>query len=115
MITALEQDYVTFARARGVPYRKVLRSYAFRNALVPIVTAGGTVLGLMLTGAVLVEVAFSLPGVGSLLVDSVTFSDIPMIQGVAMTVALLIILVNLLTDIAYVIVDPRIRFGATSE
>jgi peptide/nickel transport system permease protein len=115
MIAALEQDYVTFARARGVPYRRVLFAYAFRNALVPIVTAGGTVLGFMLTGAVLVEVAFALPGVGSLLVDSVTFSDVPMIQGVAMAVALLIILVNLLTDIAYVLVDPRIRFGSIRE
>ena len=88
MIVALEQDYVTFARARGVPYGRVSAAYAFRNALIPIVTAAGTVLGFMLTGAVLVEVAFALPGVGSLLVDSVTFSDVPMIQGVAMAAGL---------------------------
>jgi peptide/nickel transport system permease protein len=111
MIGALEQDFVAFARARGLPARKVLLSYAFRNALVPIVTAGGLILGLMLSGAVLVEVTFALPGVGSLLVTSVTFGDIPMVQGLAMLIAIVIVLVNLLTDVIYLFVDPRIRFG----
>jgi peptide/nickel transport system permease protein len=111
MIGALEQDFVAFARARGLPARKVLVSYAFRNALIPVVTAGGLLLGLMLTGAVLVEVTFALPGVGSLLVTSVTFGDIPMVQGLAMLIAIVIVLVNLLTDVLYLFVDPRIRFG----
>lgn len=111
MIGALEQDFVAFARARGLPARKVLFFYAFRNALVPVVTAGGLILGLMLTGAVLVEVTFALPGVGSLLVTSVSFGDIPMVQGLAMLVAIVIVLVNLLTDILYLFIDPRIRFG----
>ncbi len=110
MIGALEQDFVAFARARGLPARKVLLSYAFRNALIPVVTAGGLLLGLMLTGAVLVEVTFALPGVGSLLVTSVTFGDIPMVQGLAMLIAIVIVLVNLLTDVLYLFVDPRIRF-----
>ena len=112
MIDALDQDYVAFARARGVSNRRVLIAYAFRNALVPVVTASGLILGYMLTGAVLVEVTFALPGLGSLLVDSANFKDLPMVQGITVVVAMLIILVNLLTDILYVIVDPRIRFGA---
>jgi peptide/nickel transport system permease protein len=111
MITALDQDYVAFARARGIPSWRVLFTYAFRNALVPVVTAAGLILGYMLTGAVLVEVTFALPGVGSLLVDSVQFKDVPMVQGVTMVVALVIILVNLLTDVLYLFIDPRIRFG----
>jgi peptide/nickel transport system permease protein len=110
MIGALEQDFVAFARARGLSAREVLLTYAFRNALVPVVTAGGVILGLMLTGAVLVEVTFALPGVGSLLVTSVSFGDIPMVQGLAMLIAIVIVLVNLLTDVLYLFIDPRIRF-----
>ena len=111
MINALDQDYVAFARARGIPSRHVLFTYAFRNALVPVITAAGLILGYMLTGAVLVEVTFALPGVGSLLVDSVNFKDVPMVQGVTMAIAFVIIMVNLLTDILYLFIDPRIRFS----
>lgn len=114
MIDALEQDYVVFARARGLSFRRVLTAYALRNALIPVVTASGLILGYMLTGAVLVEVTFALPGIGSLLVNSATFKDIPMVQGITVVVAILIIVVNLLTDVLYAIVDPRIRFGAVA-
>jgi peptide/nickel transport system permease protein len=112
MIDALDQDYVAFARARGISYGRVLTAYALRNALVPVVTASGLILGYMLTGAVLVEITFALPGMGSLLVESANFKDIPAVQGIAVVVAILIVLVNLLTDILYAVVDPRIRFGA---
>lgn len=111
MITALDQDYVAFARARGVSAGRVLVGYALRNALIPIVTGAGLVLGVLLTGAVLVEVTFALPGMGSLLVDSVNFKDVPMVQGVAIVVATVVILVNLVTDILYLFIDPRVRFG----
>jgi peptide/nickel transport system permease protein len=113
MIDALDQDYVAFARARGVAYHRVLTAYALRNALVPVVTASGLILGYMLTGAVLVEVTFALPGMGSLLVDSANFKDIPTVQGIAIVVAIVVVLVNLLTDILYAVVDPRIRLGAS--
>lgn len=111
VIDALEQDYVAFARARGVPGWRVITRYALRNALVPVVTAAGLVLTAVLTGAVLVEVTFSLPGLGSLLVDAVQNKDLPMLQGVAMVFATVIVVVNLLVDIFYAVVDPRIRFG----
>lgn len=114
MIGALEQDYVVFARARGVSPRSVLLAYALRNALVPVVTAAGAVLGVLIAGAVLVEVAFNLPGIGSLLVESVTSKDIPMVQGLTVVIALVIVVVNLATDLAYLVVDPRIRFGASA-
>lgn len=109
MITALDQDYVTFARARGVPERRVLLKYALRNALIPVVTAATLLLGFMLTGAVLIEVTFALPGLGALLVDSVAFKDVPMVQALALLLAAAAILANLLTDVLYLFVDPRIR------
>lgn len=111
MLGALEQDYVTFARARGLSARRVLLAYAFRNALIPVVTAGALVLSFMLTGAALVEVTFALPGIGALLIDSVNFKDLPMVQGLAMVLATVVILINLLTDILYLFIDPRITYS----
>jgi len=113
MITALETDYVTFARARGISERRVLTHYALRNALIPIVTAGGLLLAYMLAGTVLVEVTFALPGMGSLLVDSVQSLDLPMVQALAILIALIVVLINLLTDLIYVLIDPRITFTKT--
>lgn len=111
MITALDQDYVTFARARGVSEGRVLVGYALRNAMIPVVTASTVLLAAMLTGAVLIEVTFALPGLGALLIDSVAFKDIPMVQGLAMLLAAVAILTNLLTDVLYLFADPRIRYG----
>jgi peptide/nickel transport system permease protein len=111
MIGALEQDYVTFARARGISRRRVVLGYGLRNSLVPIITAGGLLLGYMLAGTVLVEVTFALPGVGSLLVDSVTAKDVPVVQGLVLLIAIIVVLANLLADLIYVLVDPRIAFG----
>lgn len=114
MITALEQDYVAFARARGVPPARVLIRHALRNALVPIITAAGLVLTAVLTGAVLVETTFSLPGLGKLLVESVEYKDVPMLQGVVMVVAATTVLITLLVDLLYMAIDPRIRFEKVS-
>jgi peptide/nickel transport system permease protein len=114
MIGALEQDYVVFARARGLPNRKILLTYAFRNALVPVVTSAGLILGYLLTGGILVEVAFSLPGVGALMIDGVSNKDLPVVQGIALVIATIVILANLAIDILYLIIDPRIRHRAVS-
>jgi peptide/nickel transport system permease protein len=111
MVTALEQDYVAFALARGVPMRRVLVRYALRNALVPVVTAAGAVVALVITGTILVETTFSLPGLGTLLISAVTDKDLPILQAVALLLAGLIVTVNLLVDILYTFVDPRIGFG----
>jgi peptide/nickel transport system permease protein len=111
MITTLEQDYVTFARARGISPARIVFAYGLRNALIPVVTASGLILGYMVTGAVLVEATFTLPGLGALLVDAVNYKDVPVVQALALIVASLIVVVNLLTDIAYLVVDPRVRFS----
>lgn len=111
--TVFEQDYVAFARARGVPRGRIMRSYVLRNALVPIITASGLIFAYLIAGAVLVETTFALPGVGSLLVQAISDKDIPVVQGLAMMLALTIVLINLITDLIYVAVDPRIAYGAT--
>ena len=114
MIHALDQDYVAFARARGVPERRVIVRYALRNALVSVITAAGLVLTVVLTGSVLVEVTFALPGLGSLLVDAVENKDLPMLQGLMMVIATVIVLVNLAIDLLYTLVDPRVRIGSAA-
>lgn len=111
MIRELEQDYVVFARARGLSNPVVLVRHALRNALIPVVTAGGLILGYMVGGAVLVEQVFALPGLGSLLVESATNQDLPVLQGVVLLIGIVIIGVNLLTDLLYLAIDPRVRFG----
>jgi peptide/nickel transport system permease protein len=114
MITVLDQDYVTFARARGLSRARVLLTYQLRNALIPVVTMSGLILSYVITGAVLVEDTFSLPGIGQLLVQSATTKDLPMLQAVAMLIAVVIVLANLLADVTYIAVDPRIRLGRGS-
>ncbi len=114
MIAVVDQDYVTFARARGLSPVRVLFGYALRNALIPVVTMSGLILSYVIVGAVLVEDTFSLPGIGQLLVQSATAKDLPMLQGVAMVIAVVIIVANLLADITYIAVDPRIRLGRPS-
>jgi peptide/nickel transport system permease protein len=114
VIGVLDQDYLTFARARGLSPGRVLLVYALRNALIPVVTMSGLILSYVIVGAVLVEDTFSLPGIGQLLVQSATAKDLPMLQGVAMLVAVVIIVANLLADITYIAVDPRIRLGRGS-
>lgn len=109
----VDQDFVTFARARGLAPRKVLWAYTLRNALIPIVTISGPVLAGTVVGGVIVESTFSISGIGSLLVSSVQGKDLPMIQGVALLFAAVIILMNLAADVAYFAIDPRIRYGRT--
>lgn len=114
MITTLEQDYIAFARARGLSRWRVLSAYAVRNSLSPIVTAGGFIFNQMMFGTVLVEVTFALPGIGNLLVESINFKDIPMVQCLGVLIALVVITVNLVIDVLYLAIDPRVRFSAVA-
>ena len=111
MIGVLDQDYMTFARARGLSAARLLIGYALRNALIPVITMSGLILSYVITGAVLVEDTFSLPGLGQLLVQSATAKDLPLIQGVAIVIAVVIVLANLVADLVLISVDPRIRLG----
>jgi peptide/nickel transport system permease protein len=103
------QDYVTFARARGTPARTVWRTYVLRNAALPVITIVGLVLAFSLTGAVLIEWAFALPGIGALLVEAVNLRDLPVVQAVAVLTAVVVLTVNLVVDVTYFLLDPRLR------
>ena len=110
MVTALDQDYVTFARARGLSQRRVIVAARARNALIPVVTSAGLIFGYMLTGACSSRSRSRCRGSGRSSSTPCNFRDIPMVQGLAMVVAVLIVLVNLVTDVLYLFLDPRIRF-----
>lgn len=109
MLTAMDQDYVRTARAKGLAEGRVVLRHAFRNALVPVVTLGALELGTLLSGAVLTEQVFSIPGFGKLVVDAVFNRDYPVVQGVVLVTAVLYILLNLLADVLYVLINPRLR------
>jgi ABC-type dipeptide/oligopeptide/nickel transport system permease component len=110
LLEELREQYVIAARARGVsPARAVLR-HAFRNSLIPVVTLLGLQFGAVLTGAVITETIFSWPGIGRLLVQSIGFRDYPLVQGCILLIAFTYLLVNLLTDLLYGVLDPRIRY-----
>jgi peptide/nickel transport system permease protein len=109
LLEVLGLDYVRTARAKGLKERVVISKHAFRNALIPIVTIIGLETGALLSGAVLTETVFSLPGVGTQLVTAILSRDYPVVQGFTIMVALIFVIVNLVVDISYAYLDPRIR------
>jgi ABC-type dipeptide/oligopeptide/nickel transport system permease component len=109
LIDELREPYVAGARARGVPPARVVLAHAFRNSLIPIVTVVGLQVGSVLTGAVITETIFAWPGVGRLLIQSIGFRDYPLVQGCILLIAVTYVSVNLVTDVAYAYLDPRIR------
>ncbi len=112
VLDVMEQDYITFARARGLSSPRILLRYALRNTALPVVTAAGLLLIVAISATVLVETVFSIPGAGQLMVQSIQAKDIPVVQGLALFVALLVVLVNLVVDAAGLVIDPRIRAAA---
>jgi|SRR5450756_2034473 len=111
MLEVLSQDYVQTARAKGLHEQRVRYVHALRNALLPVVTVVGLQFGTLLGGAVLTETVFGWPGIGQLLIDSIFSRDYPLVQGIVLTFSTLFILVNLVVDVVYAFVDPRIRYG----
>ena len=110
LLEVLGQDYVRTARAKGAPPWRVVLLHALRNALVPILTALGLQLGALMGGAVLTESVFGWPGVGRLLLDSIFFRDYPMVQGLVLLFAVTYIAINLVVDLLYLAVDPRVGY-----
>ena len=111
LLEVLQLDFVRTARAKGLGGTVVLLRHALRNALIPVVTVVGLQAGALLGGAIITETIFALPGVGRLLVDAIFQRDFPIVQGVVLLLAVNFLLVNLLVDIAYGYLDPRIRYG----
>ena len=110
MLDVLHSDYITTARAKGLREWVVIMKHAFRNASIPIVTVISFTFASLVSGAVVTENVFALPGIGSLIVQSVLKRDYPVIQGIMFTVAVLYVLVNFVTDLSYAMLDPRIRY-----
>ena len=110
LLETLSQDFTTTARSKGLPEKMVIIKHALRNALIPIITVVGLQFGFLLGGAVLTETVFAWPGIGRLIVDSILARDYPMIQGAILLFGLLYVFVNLIIDLIYALVDPRIHY-----
>ena len=110
MLETMGEDYIRTARAKGLPERKVIVKHGMRAALTPIVTIFGLDLGLLLGGAILTETTFSFPGLGQFTILAIQNQDLPEIQGVVMLAAFFIVIANMIVDILYAVVDPRVRF-----
>jgi ABC-type dipeptide/oligopeptide/nickel transport system permease component len=112
MLDVLRQDFVTTARAKGLAEKVIIYKHALKNALIPVVTIMGLQFGILLGGAVLTETVFAWPGVGRLLVDSILARDYPVVQGAVLVLAVSFVLINLLVDLIYAFLDPRISSHA---
>ena len=110
MLEVLDSEYIKLARAKGLPLRTVLWKHALRNALIPVVTFGGLFFGVLVTGAIVIEVVFAWPGVGRVMFDALGRRDYPVMQGAILIGAAIVIGFNLLVDLLYGWIDPRIRY-----
>lgn len=111
LIEVMSEDYIRTARAKGLRERRVVLRHGIRSAITPIVTAAGLDIGILLGGAILTESVFNIPGIGRLAYDSIQNSDLPMIQGTVLLGAFFIVIMNLVVDIAYAFIDPRVRYS----
>lgn len=111
MLDVLGSEFVKMARIKGISERQVIWKHALRNAFIPVLTFGAIYLAILVTGAILVETVFAWPGVGQLIYQGIVFRDFPVVQAVVLLTACIVIAVNLLVDIAYAYVDPRIRYN----
>jgi len=114
MLEVLRQDYVRTARAKGLPIRMVVGQHALRNVLVPVVTVIGISFGLLLSGSVVIETVYSIPGLGRLLATAIFSRDYPVIQGGLLVTAAMLVLLNLAVDLLYAVIDPRIKHDGRS-
>ena len=114
MLNVLGADFVTTARAKGVPGRRLFVRHVLRNAVIPAVTVLGINIGFLIGGTLIVEQVFQIPGIGSLMINSIFSRDFPVVQAVALVFGIMVVLVNLLTDVVYASLDPRVRFEPVS-
>ncbi len=112
MLDTIQEDFIRTARSKGVPERSVVFRHALKAAFIPILTVMGLQIGLLLGGAVLTETVFSWPGIGRLMVAGIRTRDLYLVQGCVLVMAASFVLINLLTDLAYTLIDPRVRHGA---
>ena len=109
MLDVVRQDYIRTARAKGLSERQVIWKHALKNALIPVITVVGMQIGMIMAGSVVVEAIFNIPGLGSLMMTAINNKDYPVIQGSVLFISLFVSLMNLLVDLIYGFVDPRIK------
>jgi len=109
MLETMQQDYVRTARAKGLRWRRVVGVHVLRNSLIPVVTAAGPLLGFLITGSFIIENIFALPGIGQYFVNSVEARDYSVTMGLAVLYSAIVIITNLIVDILYAVLDPRVR------
>lgn len=110
MLNVLDADFVATARSKGIPRRKILVSHVLRNAIIPMITVLGVNVSFLIGGTVVVEKVFALPGLGNLMLQAILARDFPVVQAVTLVFAVMVVLVNLMTDVVYSLLDPRVRF-----
>jgi peptide/nickel transport system permease protein len=110
LLQVLESEYVTTARSKGLPERRVLLSHALRNAIISTVTVLGVNIGFLIGGTLIIEQVFALPGIGALMINSIFQRDFPVVKGVTLVFGVLVVIVYLATDVVYALLDPRVRF-----
>ena len=111
MLEVLNQDYIRTARAKGLAERTVVYRHALRNAMIPVITLIGLQLGVLLGGAVITEQVFAWPGIGTLLINGINARDYPMVQASILLIATIFVVVDLIVDLTYSLIDPRIRYN----
>ena len=111
LLDTLSQDYLRTAQAKGLNDRQVIVGHALRNALIPVVTVAGLMVGRLLGGAVIVETIFAIPGIGRTVVDAIFSRDFPIVQGAVLMMAFVVLVINLVVDLLYALIDPRIRYS----
>jgi peptide/nickel transport system permease protein len=111
LLDTLSQDYLRTAQAKGLTHRQVVTRHALRNALIPVVTIAGLMVGRLLGGAVIVETIFAIPGIGRTVVDAIFSRDFPIVQGAVLMMAFIVLAINLIVDLLYALIDPRIRYS----
>jgi ABC-type dipeptide/oligopeptide/nickel transport system permease component len=109
MLEVMRSEYIKLARLKGLPDYVVITLHAFKNALIPVLTLAGINLVVMINAAVIIEVIFAWPGIGRLLYEGIFQRDFPLVQGVVMEAGIMIVIINLMIDILYAYIDPRIR------
>ena len=110
MLDALSKDYIRTAKSKGVSHRMLIYKHALKNSLIPVVTVAGMQFAGLLTGSIVAEEVFALPGLGRLLLQAIGYRDLPLVQGIALFIALAVVIINFLTDILYLLLDPRVRY-----
>ena len=111
LLDVLDEDYITTAKAKGLAYKRVILKHALKNALIPVITIVGLQIGALLTGSIITEMIFAWPGLGRLTIQAIYTRDYPLVQGCVLVIAISYVLVNLLTDLVYTFIDPRIHYN----